>query len=950
MPYLLEKRDRWGRGTAVWILAAMVVLLPPALWAFSQLEMRNDVSTWLPEDDPQAVALANFHRVFPKNERMILTWDGCSLGDPRIEQLAIQLEGIPDSNRVPQGGSPYIDSVLTPNMLIDRMRSVDLVSAIDRLDGILLGRGPLRLELTEAGRARGRFLIEELQKLAREQLQIDVETVDVSEDLSWMTPTLPEVAIVPEDDDNADALTDYLSTQPLFDVALRWDGMHGNKEAVERFIQLAKAMRGAATRAEPTGALMIKDCFFHDGSKAAVAISLTEAGMEERKQALDTIRRAAEGVGIAPGALRLGGSLVAASGLNQAVKQAAWDTSYPIWDFVHRSPILFSFLVSVVFSFILLRSIRLALLVMLVSQYTVILAMSLIPLTGGYMNMVLVVMPTLLMVLTTSAGIHLANYWRHAAQNGDGAEANSRAVMDAAKAAAKPCVLASFTTAVGLLSLCTSSLVPVRDFGIYSAVGCLISLAVVLYGLPSLMLYWQSRTPGERELRSENWSRLGSFIFKYRTQIVVTCGVVGIVSSSGLNWFKTETKVIRYFPDESRIVQDYHYIEENLCGIVPVDLVVKFDADAQKEVSILERMEIVRRIQNKVKAHPDISGAISVATFRPETEPLAEDARTGQKVAYRVAARRLKEALHGTSKEPSESENDEGEKASDSSAFIAFDELSGGPESGPNELWRISAQVAIMSDLDYGVLMGELDKIAQSELKLVGSPKTSHEVTGLVPVFLRTQQAVLESLVRSFGLAFLVIAGVMMVLLKNPLAGIITMIPNLLPVFAVFGVISYFGIRIDIGTMITASVALGIAVDGTLHLLTWFRRHLEMGASRQEAVARALEHCGPAMLQTSAAIGLGMLTLLPVELLLISRFGWLMSALIGAALIADVILLPALLSGFLGSLIERSTKRTRDEDDDLPISADDDSTETVPHPHVVVPDDKAAQQLRHRAG
>ena len=99
------------------------------------------------------------------------------------------------------------------------------------------------------------------------------------------------------------------------------------------------------------------------------------------------------------------------------------------------------------------------------------------------MNMVLIVMPTLLIVLTTSAAIHLANYWKH---SGDPAPGGS--VFRAAETAWLPCALASGTTAIGLASLLASNLVPVRDFGIYSAIGCIISFVIVLYVLPSLML------------------------------------------------------------------------------------------------------------------------------------------------------------------------------------------------------------------------------------------------------------------------------------------------------------------------------------------------------------------------------------------------------------------------------------------------------------------------------
>ncbi len=197
----------------------------------------------------------------------------------------------------------------------------------------------------------------------------------------------------------------------------------------------------------------------------------------------------------------------------------------------------------------------------------------------------------------------------------------------------------------------------------------------------------------------------------------------------------------------------------------------------------------------------------------------------------------------------------------------------------------------------------DVNRVVDETLATV--PGLQHVVTGTVPLFLRTQEAVLESLVLSFGIAFLIIAVVMMVLLRSVAGGLITMLPNLLPVVLVFGLISWAGIKVDIGTMITASVALGIAVDGTLHLITWFRAGLQRGLSRQEAISLALSHCGPAMWQTSAIIGLGMLIVSGSDLLLISRFGWLMAAIIGAALLADIILLPALLAGPLGEVIER---------------------------------------------
>ena len=222
-----------------------------------------------------------------------------------------------------------------------------------------------------------------------------------------------------------------------------------------------------------------------------------------------------------------------------------------------------------------------------------------------------------------------------------------------------------------------------------------------------------------------------------------------------------------------------------------------------------------------------------------------------------------------------------------------------------------------MTDCDYSVLTREIDELVRSETKSVAG--TNHVVTGMVPLFLETQQAILTSLIKSFLIAFVVIGAVISYVLKSVRAGLVTMLPNVLPISTVFGAISWYGIKVDIGTMITASVALGIAVDGTLHLLTWFRENARNGESQTEAVAHALGHCGPALCQTSIVVGTGLIVLLPADLLLISRFGWLMAAMIGTALVADLVLLPALLSWKLGAMIMRVDAAAKEAAADAPF-------------------------------
>ena len=154
----------------------------------------------------------------------------------------------------------------------------------------------------------------------------------------------------------------------------------------------------------------------------------------------------------------------------------------------------------------------------------------------------------------------------------------------------------------------------------------------------------------------------------------------------------------------------------------------------------------------------------------------------------------------------------------------------------------------------------------------------------------------------------------MMVLLRSIPAGLMSSIPGVFPIAVVFGLMSWSGQVLDIGTMLTGSVALGIAVDDILHLLTWFRVAIRDGKSREESVVMSLQHCGAAMTQTTLVIGLSLLMLYPADLLLISRFGWVMAALLGTAWVSSVVLLPALLAGPLGRLIENVETRNRNGD------------------------------------
>ena len=174
--------------------------------------------------------------------------------------------------------------------------------------------------------------------------------------------------------------------------------------------------------------------------------------------------------------------------------------------------------------------------------------------------------------------------------------------------------------------------------------------------------------------------------------------------------------------------------------------------------------------------------------------------------------------------------------------------------------------------------------------------------TGGLPVADMAHRTLLRDLLVSFLVAFGFVAVVMIFVLRSVLAGLLAMLPNIFPTAVTFGLMGWIAHPIDVGTVMTASVALGIAVDDSLHLLIWFRREARGEVTRGEAVWLSFLHCGRAMVQTTLICGLGLLVFALSDFVPTQRFAWMMLVLLCGALVGDLLLLPALLISRAGRL------------------------------------------------
>jgi hypothetical protein len=528
-----------------------------------------------------------------------------------------------------------------------------------------------------------------------------------------------------------------------------------------------------------------------------------------------------------------------------------------------------------------------ALLLLVVSVYCELATLSLIHWLGGEMSALLIVLPPLIQVVTASGGIHLINYYLVARQSYE----PESAAWGALKIGWVPCTLSATTNTIGLGSLIVSQLSPVRTFGLFGALGVAMTLGVVLAFVPGVLAMWKPKGVARQakinlddgsfvgEVRF--WTSLTNFVAKYHWGIVAGSMALMVAAGFGIPRLKTSVHLSTLFPSGSQILNDYAWIEHHVAPLVPIEVVVDFDKNCP--LSAVDRFNLVGRIQDVLDRTKPIQGTVSAGNLMPNL-PAGVDANSAE---YRelladilLQARPYFTAAH----------------------YLQTSEA--------QEKWRVTGYVSALADIDYSRTLVNI----RQQLRAAGAANQqiagiSVHVTGVMPLVQAIQQALMQDLFVSFLSAFGIIAVVMSVAQAGFWTGLISMIPNFFPMVFMFGLLGWLGSALDIGSVMTASIALGIAIDDVLHFLTFYRRALARGLSRRDAVHTTYQHCGFAMFLSSLVCGLAPMAFYFSTFLPASRFAWMMLMLLAVAVAGDLVLLPALVIGPAGKLFERQYRK-----------------------------------------
>jgi len=516
------------------------------------------------------------------------------------------------------------------------------------------------------------------------------------------------------------------------------------------------------------------------------------------------------------------------------------------------------------------------------------LALLIVPLAGGSMNAILLTMPSLVYVAAASAAIHLANYYRDTVRQHGFDGAADRAI----RSAWLPLALATGTTAIGLASMCITELVPIREFGLYSAVGVVISFVVVTFYMPALLhlapvrgilaAHAQPRRfdPG----LSPRWRVVGEYIIRHNGWVTAACVILLGLGAWGVTRTESSVKLMRLFSPKARIISDYAWLEARLGPLVPMEVVIRMDAGTCK-LDALERMVLVSEVQRAMQRLPDVGSVLAAPTF---ARALPRRANLIERRTWIVQLGRHRDDLRD---------------------YLVTD--------GNEELWRVSARVAALTNLDYGEFVQAIRAVVEPVLahyRSQGVEGIAATYTGLVPLIYKTQDSMLNGFTYNFIGDLILVAVAMIVLMRNWSAGMLLALPSIFPMVVVFGGMGWLGIVIDVGTVMVPAVALGVTVDDAIHFMLWCRHGQERGMSRRRAIMFAYEDCARAIYQSWGVIGLGLSAFAFSTFTPTQRFGILMLTMLTVSSFGNLVMLPALLAGPAGKFFWKVPKQAAKKD------------------------------------
>ena len=473
-------------------------------------------------------------------------------------------------------------------------------------------------------------------------------------------------------------------------------------------------------------------------------------------------------------------------------------------------------------------------------------------------------------------------------------------VIQTAVSMSKPSFFVVITTIAGFSSLVFSGILPIEDFGLMMSVGIVVSLVTTFLLFPLVLLnFKKSKIKKSKEKEIPFTSRVAFLAINYKKTILFITTLVVVFSVTGASKLRVENSFIDYFKQDTQIYQGMKLIDQKLGGTTPLDIILTFkeNSDEIESIKVLEddeeldaeldefgdefeetqddkeqywftptKMKKIKLIHDYMDSLEPIGKVVSLATMGKIGKLLNEDKELDSltlTLLYNELPPKYRKIII--------------------SPFVDI----------KNNMVRISTRVI---DSQPNLKRDELLKKINKDLQTIVNPKYEEfKVSNLLVIYNNMLQSLFDSQIKTIGLVVLILFVMFLILFKNLKIAIIAIIANTIPVGVIFGVMGWMDIPLDMMTITIAAISIGIAVDDTIHYIHRYSIECKSHGNSIASIKAAHKSIGTAMFYTSTIIMIGFSILVLSNFIPTIYFGILTMIAMGAAIVADLLLLPVLL-------------------------------------------------------
>lgn len=504
---------------------------------------------------------------------------------------------------------------------------------------------------------------------------------------------------------------------------------------------------------------------------------------------------------------------------------------------------------------------------------------------------------SLQLIFTMALNIHLIVRFNEVLKNHPTTN-NREIILETVHTIFKPCLYTVLTTIAGFSSLMICGILPIVNFGWMMSMGLCVSFIVTFLFFPTFLLLCHKTTPKENKKHTFSMTTLfAQFTDFHGRKILIGSLIITMFTIYGITRLEVENSFIDYFKQSTEIYQGMKFVDLNLGGTTPLDVVISFDekkpvrkkkTESIKEESsdeffdefdefeqpesdeiywyTREKMDMIQKIHDYLERQPETGKVLSLCTMIR----IAEQINNGKQLDNFNLALMFKELP-------------------DDFRSIVLDPF----VSLKHNEARITARIKdSMKSLRRNAYLKKLQQALTNELNI--NPDQVR-LTNLMVLYNNMLQSLFESQIQTIGLTVLALMIMFMILFGSFKVSLIALVPNLISCLVVLGVMGILDIPLDMMTITIVAISIGIAVDNTIHYIHRFRHEFKNNKNYLRTMYECHNSIGKAMYYTSVTIIVGFSILGLSNFIPGVLFGMFTGLAMAMALLASLTLLPRMI-------------------------------------------------------